>query len=978
MGKKWIIFLFLCIFLKTPFVLAKDSPLIRLYISFDLPKHLINGKADYVLPKGEEVCIEKGNLILDSIQLGNRDIEPAIKDGTFIIKADKDRKLSINFKGRFPPTLVKTRQNLIDKMGICLVQAWFPRIKALAYYEISATVPIDFEALAPSDDIEVKTLKNSKVYRFIFPYLSEPPAFVAAPYFIRMERFNDIYISVYLLSEDRSLASLYLDKTEGFLNQYSQMFGAYPFKRFSVVENIIETGYAFPTFTLLGRKVIRLPFIPETSLPHEILHSWFGNCVYFDPSSGNWCEGLVTYLADHLQAEKKGEGAIYRHRIMIDYESYVKAKKDSPLKEFKGRFDKISQVIGYGKGAMVFHMLRKKLGDQHFFLGLKKFYQTYKFKQASWEDVQRVFEDISSQDLSYFFNQWIERAGAPCLNIKKRLLSKKNGNYHLMVDIFQDGPSYKIELPIKIIGPDLNINKKLAISKKDTHFTLELPSRPEAVIFDPEYDVFRRLKQDEFPPVLSRLFGAEGGLIAVSKKEASLYQEIIDAFLKKGFLRISPSELDLEKDSDKDIIICGSPHRLVEGLFPDLKKESLVEVKENPYNTSHIIAIFLIKSKIEYLFPRLWHYGKYQRVTFMDKKFKGTLPSYTSGIHLEISGPIFGLAFKQLNDLGSIIKAISSKKIIYVGEEHDEYSHHLAQLKIIRGLHRMGKEVAIGLEMFDRNLQQVIDNYLNRDISEQEFLKKTQWLSRWSYDYRLYRPIIEYAYKNGLRIVALNADSKTVKKVARKGLSSLDDKERKGIARELDFSNEAYKEWLKKAYQIHKDTEIKDFESFYQAQIIRDETMAETIVNFLKTHPNYQMVVLAGNGHLLYGYGIPKRVRRRANISGAIIVSGEEHLSPEMADYGIFPEHKEAPFSARLGIILREEKQGLLVSSVIKGTPAKKAGLKSGDIIVSADGKAVKKVEDLKLILLFKKKGDKCNLKIKRKKKETEIDVGPF
>ncbi len=347
------------------------------------------------------------------------------------------------------------------------------------------------------------------------------------------------------------------------------------------------------------------------------------------------------------------------------------------------------------------------------------------------------------------------------------------------------------------------------------------------------------------------------------------------------------------------------------------------------------------------------------------------------------SGPsdgrrVFGFPLNRLNNLESIIKAISLKQIIYVGEKHDEYSHHLAQLEIIKGLHQMGKKIAIGLEMFERSSQEAIDDYLNGNINEKEFLKKTQWLSRWSYDYHLYKPIIDYAYKNRLKVVALNADSEIAKKVARKGSASLDDKEKNAIAKELNFSDERYKKWLKKAYEIHKNTEIKDFESFCQAQIIWDETMAESIVNFLKAYPDYQMVVLAGNGHFVYGYGIPKRVMRRANISGAVIISGEGHLSPEMADYVIFPEQKEPPFSAKLGVILSEKKEGLLVSAVLKGTPAKKAGLKKGDIMILADGQTLKKVADLKFILLFKKKGDKCNLKIKRKKREIEIHVGPF
>ena len=972
MRKKSIIILLLCIFLKSPFVFAKNFPFVRISISFNLPNHSINGKVDYVLPKGERFYIEKGNLTLDYVKLGDRHIEPVLKDGAFSIVADKENRLSIGFKGTFPKG-----ENVIDRIGICLVKDWFPAIRGLAYYEILATVPVDFFAIAPADKIEIKAIKGLKNYRFIFPYLSEPPAFVAAHYFVETKRLNDIDISIYLLSRDKSLARLYLNRAREFLKEYSQMIGPYPFKRFSIVENFLETGYAFPTFTLLGKKVIRLPFIPNTSLPHEILHNWFGNCVYFDPLAGNWCEGLVTYLADHLQAEKRGEGTVYRHRIMIDYQSYVKPKNEFPLKEFKFRFDKASQAIGYGKGAMVFHMLRRILKDEYFFLGLKKFYKTYKFKYASWRDIQRIFEDVSERDLSYFFDQWIKRPGIPCLKVKKEMLLKKDGNYYLRVNISQDKPFYKIELPIKIIGPNLNINKKIIISKGDVNLTLELPSRPTEVIFDPQYDVLRRLKEDEFPPVLSRLFGTEGGLIAVSGEDTSLYKEVIDVFLKKGFSRISFNELDIKGMSNKDIIICGKSDLIRPS--DDLKEDKgFVEVKENPYNPAHIIAIFFIRSKIKDLFPRLFHYGKYQKVVFMDKGFKGIFPNYKNGIYLEVSGPIFGLSLNRLDDLGDIIRQVSSKRIIYVGEKHDEYSHHLAQLEIIKGLHQMGKKIAIGLEMFERRFQSVIDDYLSGNIDEEEFLKRTKWFSHWSYDYHLYRPIINYAYKNHLKVVALNADSEIVKKVARKGLASLNEKERGAIARKLDFSNEAYKEWLKEVYETHKNTEIKDFNSFYQAQVIWDETMAETIVDFLKAHPDYQMVVLAGNGHLVYGYGIPNRVMKRANIEGAIIISAEEHLSPEMADYCIFPEHKEPPFSARLGVILREEKEGVLVSSVIKGTPAKRAGLKRGDIIVSADGKAIKTVEDLRLILLFKDKGDKCNLKIRRKNKEIEIKAGPF
>ena len=87
-----------------------------------------------------------------------------------------------------------------------------------------------------------------------------------------------------------------------------------------------------PTFTLLGRNVVKLPFIVRTSLGHEILHQWFGNSVYIDSNKGNWAEGLTTYLADHFYADQSGEGVDYRKQILIDYQSYVNIDNVFPLR----------------------------------------------------------------------------------------------------------------------------------------------------------------------------------------------------------------------------------------------------------------------------------------------------------------------------------------------------------------------------------------------------------------------------------------------------------------------------------------------------------------------------------------------------------------------------------------------------------------------------------------------------------------------
>ena len=94
------------------------------------------------------------------------------------------------------------------------------------------------------------------------------------------------------------------------------MLPAYPYASFALVENFWETGYGMPGFTLLGPRVIRFPWILTSSYPHELLHNWWGNAVYVDYGRGNWCEGLTAYMADHLFAEQRGEGEIYRRATL--------------------------------------------------------------------------------------------------------------------------------------------------------------------------------------------------------------------------------------------------------------------------------------------------------------------------------------------------------------------------------------------------------------------------------------------------------------------------------------------------------------------------------------------------------------------------------------------------------------------------------------------------------------------------------------
>jgi uncharacterized iron-regulated protein len=246
----------------------------------------------------------------------------------------------------------------------------------------------------------------------------------------------------------------------------------------------------------------------------------------------------------------------------------------------------------------------------------------------------------------------------------------------------------------------------------------------------------------------------------------------------------------------------------------------------------------------------------------------------------------------SVSTLSDVINDVADKKIIYVGEAHNIFAHHAVQLDVITGVYKKNPEIAIGMEMFQRPFQKTLDRFIEGRIGEVDFLKKSEYFKRWGLDYHLYKPILDFARTEKIPVVALNLRREIIKNVSKNGIDSLSDEEKAEIPSEIDFSDNEYKERLKKVFHLHKKTELKNFDFFYQSQILWDETMSQSINEFIKKSPDYQMVVLAGNGHLEYGSGIPKRTYRRNGLDYAIILTDKE-VEKDIADYVIFPKPVE-------------------------------------------------------------------------------------
>ena len=344
---------------------------------------------------------------------------------------------------------------------------------------------------------------------------------IAAPFTVYRRSDDGIEELVYLRNDDAALAQRYLDATSRYLDMYRRLIGIYPYAKFALVENFWETGYGMPSFTLMGSQVIRLPFIVDTSYPHEILHNWWGNGVYVDYRSGNWSEGLTAYLADHLLQEQKANGAEYRRGTMQKYADFVSAGRDFPLAEFTSRHSAQSEAVGYGKAMMVFHMLRRRMGDDNFVRALQNLYHDLKFKRASYADLEKAFSRAAWEDLSPFFAQWVRKAGAPQLRLVSADARRTEKGYQLIIAIeqTQTGPAYALDLPLSITlsGKEEAYSTVIKMDDKRSEFSLPLTGQPLRVDVDPEFDVFRRLDRSEIPPALSQVFGAEQLLIVLPR-----------------------------------------------------------------------------------------------------------------------------------------------------------------------------------------------------------------------------------------------------------------------------------------------------------------------------------------------------------------------------------------------------------------------------------------------------------------------------
>jgi uncharacterized iron-regulated protein len=212
--------------------------------------------------------------------------------------------------------------------------------------------------------------------------------------------------------------------------------------------------------------------------------------------------------------------------------------------------------------------------------------------------------------------------------------------------------------------------------------------------------------------------------------------------------------------------------------------------------------------------------------------------------------------------IDDVANRVRTHRVVMVGEQHDQATHHEAQRRIIELVAAGGDGVVVGLEMLSWDKQAALDRFNSGDVDVDGLADAVDWKKAWGFDFGLYAPLFRVGKATGARFVALNAPRALVRAMREKGVDGLGPDDRARVP-ELDLGDALHRKWFEGIFSSAGHAmKATDIDSFYRAQVLWDEAMADGAVRALQAGAR-QVVVIAGAGHVALGRGVPQRIERR-------------------------------------------------------------------------------------------------------------------
>ncbi len=377
----------------------------------------------------------------------------------------------------------------------------------------------------------------------------------------------------------------------------------------------------------------------------------------------------------------------------------------------------------------------------------------------------------------------------------------------------------------------------------------------------------------------------------------------------------------------------------------------------------------------------------------------------TKELHLEIGDParkgrevtvvLDGITDARGGDVLSpaeLAVRLSDKRIVLVGENHTSMDFHRAQLRTIEELHKTGRPVIIGLEMYPYTSQEYLDHWAEGRYTEEDFLKQSRWYDSWGTHWEYYRDIFLYARDNSLRMYALNTPREVVAAVRKKGFDELTEEEKEQIPKDVDVDSEEhmqlFKAFFADADEFHSSMTDEQWKGMFDAQCTWDATFAHNALRALEDFgdPKAVLVILVGSGHVVYDQGIQRQAAKWSDVPMASVIpipvrtADDEDIETVRASYADFiwglPPDTD-PLYPTLGISTRKapDSDRRTVIYVAEDSVGERAGLAVGDALLEMDGEDISNKESLSEREAQKRWGDTATIKVERGDETLELSV---
>jgi len=373
---------------------------------------------------------------------------------------------------------------------------WLPAVdhpSDKATVDFAITADDRFGAVAPGELVETRTLPDGRrLTRWSAPVAI--PAYcmvvgLAEFQVTRVGTADGIPLSVWAFPPDADVTGRMFARSVLMMEYYADLLGPYPYSKLAQVQSTIRyAGMENASAIFYAETELQGPHVDEFPVAHEIAHQWWGNSVTPADWDDLWLsEGFATYFDALFYEHIEGPEAL-RRRMRRGAQRLVARQAGRPGAivdpDVTDPQEKLTPLV-YQKGAWVLHMLRRQVGDEAFFRGVREFYRRHAGANATTADLRVVFEAATGDSLEAFFRQWLLRTGMPDLRVTWAW-EEATGEVLVQVEQVQDGEPYHAPLDLAFLGPGGAETRTMTLAEARDVARFPLPEAPSGVQVDPD------------------------------------------------------------------------------------------------------------------------------------------------------------------------------------------------------------------------------------------------------------------------------------------------------------------------------------------------------------------------------------------------------------------------------------------------------------------------------------------------------------